>query len=409
MDTTAFTDPSGELVTRRPLGGGQYVAFVPSPLPPPPDVEQAAIAANGVLLADAEYNLGLLAGLGGMVREADALATLYLRQEAVRSSQIEGTRTTLLELAAIEALGGPLPSDNDARETLNHVTALEYGLSRVRDGAPIDAELVLDLHRKLMVGTRGKATAGPGRFRDVQNYITAGGPAIYTPPPPAEMRERLASLFHYIETPGGTPPLVEVAWVHYAFEAIHPFRDGNGRVGRILIPLLLARRGRLQPPWLYLAAYFHEHRQEYYDRILAVSARSDWTAWLAFVLRAVASQARTSVDIAQRLMALEEEWIGRLERVGATPTAIRLARLIQRSGFAVDASLAGRALADAGSPVSPPTVYQAIAALARAGILEEVTGRARGRVWAALELVRLLDSTEDRGAPTDDAGESAPP
>ena len=399
MDTTAFTDPAGELVTRRPLGGGQYVAFVPDPLPPPPEVEQAAIAANSGLLADAEYNLGLLAGVGGMVREADALATLYLRHEAVESSQIEGTRTTLLELAAIEALGGPPPADHDGRETLNHVTALEYGLSRVHDGAPIDAELVCDLHRKLMTGTRGEGTAGPGQFRDVQNYIAAGGSVIYTPPPPAEMRERLASLFRYIETPGGTPPLVEVAWVHYAFEAIHPFRDGNGRVGRILIPLILARRGRLEPPLLYLAAYLHEHRQEYYNRMLAISARSDWAGWLAFVLRAVVAQAQTSVDIARRLMALEDEWIARLEDVGATPTAIRLARLIQRRGFALDASAAGRALADAGSPASPPTVYQALSALARAGILEEVTGRARGRVWAALELVRLLEGSEDRGQP----------
>lgn len=399
MDITAFTDPAGELVTRRPLGGGQYVAFVPGPLPPPPGVEQAAIAANSGLLADAEYNLGLLAGLGGMVREADALATLYLRREAVESSQIEGTRTTLLELATIEALGGPPPADHDGRETLNHVTALEYGLSRVRDGAPIDAGLVLDLHRKLMTGTRGEATAGPGQFRDIQNYIAAGGVVIYTPPPPAEMRERLASLFHYIENPGGTPPLVEVAWVHYAFEAIHPFRDGNGRVGRILIPLILARRGRLEPPLLYLAAYLHEHRQEYYDRMLAVSARSDWAGWLGFVLRAIVAQAQASVDIARRLMGLEDEWIARLEDAGATPTAIRLARLIQRRGFALDASAAGRALADAGSPASPPTVYQALSALARAGILEEVTGRARGRVWAALELVRLLEGSEGRDQP----------
>lgn len=399
MDISAFTDPAGELVTRRPLGGGQYIAFVPDPLPPPPEVERAAVAANSGLLADAEYNLGLLAGLGGMVREADALATLYLRHEAVESSQIEGTRTTLLELAVIEALGGPPPADHDGRETLNHVAALEYGLSRVRDGAPIDAELVRDLHRKLMTGTRGEATAGPGRFRDVQNYIAAGGSVIYTPPPPAEMRERLATLFRYMEAPGGTPPLVEVAWVHYAFEAIHPFRDGNGRVGRILIPLILAWRGRLEPPLLYLAAYLHEHRQEYYDRMLAVSARSDWTGWLAFILRAIVARAQTSVDIARRLMAIEDEWIARLEDAGATPTAIRLARLIQRRGLALDASAAGRALADAGSPASPPTVYQALSALTHAGILEEITGRARGRVWAALELVRLLEGREGRDQP----------
>ena len=408
MDMAAFTAPAGEIVTHRPLGGGQYLAFVPNPFPPPA-VEQAAIVANVALLADAEYRLGQLAGLSEVLHDANALATLYLRQEAVRSSQIEGTRTTLLELAAIEAIGEPPPRDHDARETLNHVAALEYGLGRIRDGAPIDAELVLDLHRKLVTGTRGEVTAGPGRFRDVQNYITAGGSVIYTPPPPAEMRERLASLFHYIETPSGTPPLVEIAWAHYAFEAIHPFRDGNGRVGRMLIAFLLAERRRLEHPLLYLGSYLYEHQQEYYDRLFAVSARSDWGGWLAFVLRAVASQARTSAEIAQRIMALDSEWRGRLERAGATPTAQRLAPLIRSQRLAVNAGMAGRMLAEAGAGVSPPTVYQAIADLERAGILTEVTHRARSRVWAALELVRLLDSTEDQGAPTNDAGESAPP
>ena len=155
---------------------------------------------------------------------------------------------------------------------------------------------------------------------------------------------------------------------------------------------MLSRRRRLEHPLLYLAAYFHEHRREYYDRLFAVSARSDWAGWLAFVLRAIVSQARASADIARSLMALEDEWAARLERGGATPTASRLARLIQRRALAVDSSLAGRALAEAGSAVSPPTVYQAIADLERAGILTEVTGRARGRVWAALELVRLFDA-----------------
>ena len=393
MDAAAFTNPSGELVTQRPRGGGRYLTFVPNPLPPPPAIEQAAIAGASALLADAEYWLGQLIGLGGMLHDASALAAPYIRQEAVRSSQIEGTRTSLGELAAFEAAGGP-PPDGDAQETLNYVAALDEGLRRIREGAAIDALLVCDVHRTLMAGAPDEARSAPGEFRNVQNYITGGGEVIYTPPPPDRMLGCLDSLFGYIDSPPDTPPLVEIAWVHYAFESIHPFRDGNGRVGRILIPLLLARRRRLDHPLLYISPYLFEHRQEYYDRLFAVSARSDWAGWLAFMLRAFASQARASVATAKRLIALDDEWRLRLEQGGATPSALRLASLIRRQSLAVTAALARNLLAGAGHPVTPPTAYQAIADLERAGILTEITGRARGRIWLALELVDLLEGGE---------------
>ena len=217
---------------------------------------------------------------------------------------------------------------------------------------------------------------------------------IYTPPPPDRMLGCLDSLFGYIDSRPDAPPLVKIAWVHYAFEAIHPFRDGNGRVGRILIPLLLARRRGLEHPLLYLSPYLFEHRQEYYDRLFAVSARSDWAGWLAFMLRAFASQAQASVATAKRLIALDDEWRLRLEQGGATPSALRLALLIRRQSLAVTAALARDLLAGAGHPVTPPTAYQAISDLERAGILTEITGRARGRIWLALELVHLLEGDE---------------
>ena len=393
MDTAAFSNPSGELVTQRPRGGGRYLTFVPNTLPPPPAIEQAALASAGALLADAEYWLGQLIGLGSVLHNASTLAAPYIRQEAVRSSQIEGTRTSLGELAAFEAAGGP-PPDGDAQETLNYVAALDEGLDRIREGVPIDADLVRDLHRTLMAGPHDEARSTPGEFRDVQNYITAGGEVKYTPPPPDRMLGCLDSLFGYIDSRPDAPPLVKIAWVHYAFEAIHPFRDGNGRVGRILIPLLLARRRGLEHPLLYLSPYLFEHRQEYYDRLFAVSARSDWAGWLAFILRAVASQAQASVATAQRLIALDDEWRLRLEQGGATPSALRLASLIRRQSLAVTAALARDLLAGAGHPVTPPTAYQAIADLERAGILTEITGRARGRIWLALELVHLLEGDE---------------
>ena len=400
MDAAAFTNPSGELVTQRPRGGGRYLTFVPNPLPPPPAIEQAAIASTGALLADAEYWLGQLIGLGGLLHDANELAAPYIRREAVRSSQIEGTRTSLLELAGFEAASDGPPPDDDARQTLNYVAALDEGLRRIREGAAIDALLVRDLHRTLMAGARDEARSAPGEFRDVQNYITGGGEVIYAPPPPDRMLDCLDSLFGYIDSRPDAPPLVEIAWVHYAFEAIHPFRDGNGRVGRILIPLLLARRRGLEHPLLYLSPYLFEHRQEYYDRLFAVSARSDWAGWLAYILRAVASQARASVATAIRLIALEDEWRLRLEQGGATPTALRLASLIRRQLLGVTAPLAINVLAGAGHPVTPPTVYQALSDLERTGILTEITGRARGRIWLALELVDLLEG--DEGA-TDEA------
>ena len=400
MDTAVFTNPAGEIVTRHPLGGGEYVAFVPNPLPPPSGREQSAITENSGLLADAEYQLGQLVGIGGMVHDANALATLYLRQEAVRSSQIEGTHTSLLDLAVLEAMGEIPSTDDDARQTLNHVAALEEGLRRISEGAAIDGDLMRDLHRTLLSGTSEAIRSAPGEFRDVQNYIAAGGSVVYTPPPPDLLRDCLVGLFGYIGGAHDTPPLARIAWVHYAFEAIHPFRDGNGRVGRMLIALLLARLRRLDYPLLYLGSYFLEHRDEYYARLLAVSARSDWTGWLAFMLRAVAAQSSSSAMVASRLMALDDEWRARLEQVGATPTALRLAPLIRQRRFAVSASTAQRLLDDAGSPVSPPTAYQAIADLERAGILTEVSGRARSRVWVALELVQLFDH---------DAGVDSPP
>ncbi|MYI83002.1 MAG: Fic family protein [Chloroflexi bacterium] len=394
MDAAAFTNPSGELVTQRRHGGGQDLTFVPNPLPPPPEIAHAAIASAGALLADAEYWLGQLIGLGGVLHDANALAAPYIRHEAVRSSQIEGTRTSLGELVAFEAASDEPPPDDDARETLNYVAALDEGLSRIRDGGAIDAALLRDLHRTLMAGAGNELRSAPGEFRDVQAYITGGGRVIYTPPAPDRMPGCLDDLFRYIDSQPEAPPLVEIAWVHYAFEAIHPFRDGNGRVGRILMPLLLARRRGLEHPLLYLSPYLFEHRQEYYDRLFAVSARSDWAGWLAFMLRAVASRARASVATAQRLIAIEDEWRQRLEEAGATPTALRLAVLIRRQSLAVTAPRAIGLLAGAGSAVTPPTAYQAIADLERAGIVSEITGRARGRIWLARELVDLLESDE---------------
>jgi Fic family protein len=247
-----------------------------------------------------------------------------------------------------------------------------------------------------MTGARGEALSQPGEFRTVQNHVGGSGTndpadAKFVPPPPAEMHDALDAFFQYVSEPDKTSPLVKVAWSHYQFETIHPFQDGNGRVGRILIPLLLARTRGLEHPLLYLSPYFQRRRLDYYDHLFTVSAHSDWAGWLQFFLEAVVHQARTAVATSQKLIALGDEWSDRLRMSGATPTAQRLAQLVHQRYVAINARLARGALDQVGLTVRMPTVYAAIQTLEQAGILTEATGRKYRRVWLARELLSLLD------------------
>ncbi|MBI5948944.1 MAG: Fic family protein [Chloroflexi bacterium] len=399
MDPLLFTNPAGRLLSARSPNGREYWSFVPDGLPPV--LDPAELGGLVSLISDASLALGRLDGLGQILPNPDLLVRPYMRREAVLSSRIEGTRTSFAELLAFEAAQRS-PAEPDAREVLNYVVALDAGLHEVRRTG-ITPGLVRDLHRRLMTATRDAAFATPGEFRHVQNHIgDTGDPADarFVPPPPDEMETAMSALFDYLHAPAsGTPVLVEAAWMHYQFETIHPFRDGNGRVGRLLIPLLLAWRGRLSQPLLYLSAYFEQRRGAYYDRLLGVSARSEWAAWLRFFLEAVVEQSASATELARAIIAIGQEWHEQLTNIKASQTAHRLADLVH-AHIAVDASTAARML----GLKSAQTAYSAIATLERAGILEEYTGRSWGRLYMARELRELIESARPPRAPATPAG-----
>ncbi len=386
MDPSVFSNPSGRLVPGRSPSGRDYWSFIPGDLPP--RLSPADLGGLVALISEANLALGRLDGVGQILPNPDLLVRPYMRREAVLSSRIEGTRTSFAELVAFEAAQRS-PDELDAREVLNYVVALDSGLREVQR-AGITPDLVRDLHRRLMLGSRGAAFSTPGEFRHVQNHIgetSDPADARFVPPPPDEMETAMAGLFAYLHAPEpGTPVLVQAAWMHYQFETIHPFLDGNGRVGRLLIPLLLAWRRQLSQPLLYLSAFFERRRGAYYDHLLGVSSRSEWTAWLAFFLEGVVEQSTRATDLAQLIIAIGQEWHQRLTDVRASQTAHRLVDLVH-AHMAIDAPTVARML-----EVKPPAAYSAISTLERAGILEEYTGRAWGRLWMAQELRELIET-----------------
>jgi len=387
MDTAAFVNPSGTLVPRRAaVSGRQYWAFVPDPLPPSLDL--ADVGSLAPLLAEASQAFGMLSGAGRVLPNPDVLVSPYLRREAIMSSRIENTHASFSDLAAFEATQQESPA-SQARDVHNYVLALEYGLRHVRDeGFTLD--LIRRIHRLLMAGARGERLSTPGEFRTMQNHIGETpdpADAHFVPPPPDEAMAALEGLIEYLSRPRDSESvLIEAAWMHYQFETIHPFLDGNGRVGRVLIPLLFSLRGEMEHPLLYLSPYFETDRAAYYDALFGVSTRSEWTDWLRYFLAGVADQARVGARLAGDLIALGAEWRHRLDLARASRHAHRLAEFVQEHS-AVDAKTARLNLG-----VSPTTAYAAIKALVDTGILEEYTGRNWGQLYIAPELRDLMES-----------------
>src|SRR5712692_7664170 len=317
MNAADFRSPSAGKVIQTPQG---YAAFIPAPLPPPLVYDDDLVLA----LSRADAALSELSGLGRHLPNPHLLIAPYVRREAVLSSRIEGTTTTLAELLLEEVAEGAARRDPaDVREVRNYVTALEYGVTRLRT-LPLSLRLVLELHARLMKGVRGEH-ATPGEFRRTQNWI--GVPrstlesAIYVPPPPEFMMEALEAWERFLHERGRVPDLVQCALMHEQFEAIHPFLDGNGRVGRLLITLFLIERGRLSQPLLYLSDYIERHRNEYYEGLQRVRTVGDWPGWLHFFLAGVAATAHHGVGQAARLTALRDRL---RKRVLRRPKALAL-------------------------------------------------------------------------------------
>lgn len=303
------------------------------------------------------------------------------------SSRIEGTRASLGDLFFFEAAPTEPPRAPDVREVYNYARALEYGLARLKE-LPLSSRLLREIHAQLMEGVRG-ADKTPGEFRRHQNWIGPPGctltEATYVSPPVHEMEEAMGALENYLHSVPLEPPLVQCALMHYQFEAIHPFLDGNGRVGRLLITFFLCGRGHLPQPLLYLSAFFERYRDEYYRRLLAVSQDGDWTGWIAFFLRGVNEQAADAVQTAQRILDLQSAYRQRIQgRRYPAPTLSILDELFVNPFVTITG-------AQERHSVNFHTAQAAIRLLVEAKILREITGRKRYRIYCAEELLRTIE------------------
>jgi len=374
--------PSGRLV-RAGWGEAAYWAFVPHPLPPdmPPDAELMRTA------SDAAYALGELAALGRTIANPHLLIGPFVRREAVLSSRIEGTQADVADLYAYEAGQPPLPGldGDDVREVANYVAALEYGLARL-PSLPVSLRLIRELHSRLMQGVRG-GHATPGEFRRSQNWIGRPGCSLndaeYVPPPPEEMRTALDAFEKYLHGDDVQPRLVRLAFIHQQFEAIHPFLDGNGRIGRLLISLLLVEWGLLPLPLLYLSAYFERERQAYYDLLWAVNAHGDWRAWVLFFLRGVAEQAQDAGARAKRLQDLQAEWRTRIARQRAPALTLNLIDELFRSPMVTIPRVAKLL------NVTYHSAQRHVDRLLQAGVLVQVADQPSGKVFAARAILEI--------------------
>ncbi len=358
-----------------------YSAFVPNPLPPDLNWSPRIVRA----LSDADRLIGRLAGEGARLPNPHLLMRPFVRREAVLSSRIEGTQATLGELLAAEAGAAVDRSPDDLREVGNYVAALEHGLRRLPE-LPLSLRMVKELHAVLMEGVRG-GHATPGEFRRSQNWIGPPGctlaNATYVPPPPEELMNCLGDWERSLRD-RSLPPLIHAAYIHYQFEAIHPFLDGNGRVGRLLITLLLVERDILPTPLLYLSAFFEATRRDYYERLLEVSLQGEWEAWLEYFLNGVARQSEDAVSRAKRINQLLEAW--RMKVAGASSkTPAMLLNLLAANPF-VTAKQAAEQL-----EVAFTTAQRAIKKLQEAAILEEVGDAQRNRVYCASEILKVLE------------------
>jgi Fic family protein len=370
-------------------GGMAYWAFLPNPLPPPLPADTELWLA----LSKADRALGELAGLGRSLSNPNLLMHPFIRREAVLSSRIEGTQAGIAALYNYEARQlslfdeTPKPREADVREVLNYVRALEYGMERLHS-LPVSLRLIRELHERLMEDVRG-GRAKPGEFRDEQNWI--GPPhcrleeATFIPPPIAEMHPALANFEKYLHAPDSYPPLVRLALLHYQFEAIHPFADGNGRIGRLLISLLLVHWDLLPMPLLYLSAFFEKRRREYYDLLMGVSERGEWRPWISFFLDGVAEQSCDAIERAKKLQDLQTEWRSRMQKARMTGLVLGIIDMLFERPSVSANDVANR------FNVSHPAAMQALRRLVNKKILFEISGRRRNQLFLAKKIIRIVE------------------
>ncbi len=365
-------------------GGETVRAFVPPALPPNPPIDLLPLLEK---LSAAERALGRLDGITVLLPSHELFLYMYVRKEAVLSSQIEGTQSTLTDLLRFETdavTGQPI---DDIREVSNYVDAMMFGLDRLRE-LPLSLRLIREMHERLLHIGRG-ATMDPGEFRRTQNWVggTRPGNALYVPPPINELQDVLSSFERFMhEETSGLPALIKAGLLHVQFETIHPFLDGNGRVGRLLVTLYLCVQGVLHKPLLYLSLYLKTHRAEYYRLLQDVREHGTWEAWLAFFLEGVAETANQAFDAATRIVDLfrqdRERIAAQGERVGS---ALRVHDILQQNPLVTGNRLVQQ------TGLSIPTVNLALVDLGTLGIVTEITGRKRGRVFAYSAYLGILN------------------
>jgi len=359
-----------------------FSAFVPAPLPPEINWTPRLVR----LLSEADRLIGTLAGEGGRLPNPHVLLRPFARREAVLSSKIEGTQATLGELLAAEAGIAVDRSPDDLREVGNYVVALEHGISRLKD-LPICVRLIKELHEKLMFGVRGHQ-AKPGEFRKIQNWIGKPGctpaTASFVPPPPEAVEPCLAAWERFLHE-SDLPPLVAIALAHYQFEAIHPFLDGNGRVGRLLITLYLIERRILPAPLLYLSAFFEASRRDYYEGLRGISTRGAWQDWIEYFLMGVARMSEDALGRAGQINAKLAEW-QRNVAGESTKTPIRVVELLAANPFITAKGCAEKL------DIAFTTAQRAIERLERLGIVQQTDAGKRDRVYCAKSLLEILEA-----------------
>ncbi len=365
-------------------GGERVDALMPPPLPPDPPVDMARLAP---MLDTASRAIGSLDGVASVLPGTPLFLYMYVRKEALLSSQIEGTQSSLSELLLFEADEAPGAPLDDVVEVSNYVAAMNAGLERIREGFPVSTRLMHEIHAELLSRGRGAAKE-PGEFRRTQNWLggTRPGNAVFVPPPPNRVADLMSDLEHFIhqDTPQ-LPPLIKAGLVHVQFETIHPFLDGNGRLGRLLITLLLCTAGVLREPILYLSLFFKTHRSLYYDHLQAVRTHGTWEEWLEFFLEGVTETSRQATETARELLTLFEQDRARIEQIGRpAASALRVHQRLQQNPVL--------AIPDAARQLglTVPTVTKAIAHLEQLGIVAEITGKQRNRRYAYARYLEIL-------------------
>ena len=365
--------------------GERSEAFVPPGLPPVPAVQMDRLYSR---LEAANRAIGRLDGVASILPDTPLFLYIYVRKEALLSSQIEGTQSSLSDLLLFESEEAPGVPLDDVQEVSNYIGAMNHGLNRIRDGFPLSLRLIREIHEALLSKGRG-STKQPGEFRKSQNWIggTRPGNALFVPPPPERVMDLMAQLetFIHADTPE-IPFLIKAGLVHVQFETIHPFLDGNGRLGRLLITFLLCTHGILKEPILYLSLYFKSHRQHYYDLLQRVRDQGDWETWLEFFLDGITETSLQAADAAREILQLFESDRKRIEDLGRpAASALRVHQLLQQK------PLTGINDAAEKLKLSPPTVAKSIEHLQQLGIVRETTGRQRGRKFVYGEYLNILN------------------